>query len=185
MQWSEQVPLFSASCLPCSPQEPLPSYSGKAPNAPERQHPTSGAPGFGSIAMETFMGSRLKCPLGEWSRIHPRVSPCLCESLWDLTLMVAVLVWGATGAEQGISLPKAWGTAELILRVRFSAQEPVEQTYVILACWQKGDIESSEPVERYSSRTAFHLSWPSRSTGEHSNLLCILTFITGGQVQRT
>lgn len=127
-----------------------------------KQHSIPGVPGFGSTAMETFRG-----PLGEWSRIHPSVSPCPHESLWDLILVVAVLVQGATGAEQDISLPKIWGTVELFLRVRYSGQRPGEQTYVILGWWQKGDIEGWEPAERYSPSSAFDLFWPSRSTGEH------------------
>lgn len=49
--------------------------------------------------------------------------------LWDLILVVAVLVQGATGAEQDNSLPKTGGINEPFLRVRFSAQEPAEQTY--------------------------------------------------------
>lgn len=172
MQWLEQAPLFSPPWLPCSPCEPPgASFLGRLQMHQKGSTPPLGCQALGSTAMETFMGPSLKCPPGEWSRIHQTVSPFPHESLWDLILAVAVLAQAATGAEQGISLPKTWGITEPFLRVRFSAQEPAEQICIILGWWQKGDIECWETAERYSSSSAFDLSWSSRSTGEHCTYL--------------
>lgn len=121
--------------------------------------PTPGVPGFGLHCHEDFY------ELGEWSRIHPTefaLPPCIPVGSCAWTL-------GSESNRSWIrhSLPKIWNTARFFLRVRFLAQEPAEQTYIILGWWQKGDIECWEPAERYCSSSAFALSWPSSSTGEH------------------
>lgn len=166
MQWLEQAPLFSASWLPCSPCLIL----GRL------QMHQKGSTGFGLHCHGDFYGPQPWKPSWRMEQNSPsRVSPCPHESLWDP--VVAVLVQGATAAEQGISLPKTWGIAELFLRVRFSAQEPEEQTYIILGWWQKGDLECWEAAERHSSSSAPDLSQQKHWGALHSTTTCFLYWL--------
>lgn len=52
------------------------------------------------------MGPALNALLGNGAEFTEHFPPFSHESLWDLILVVAVLAQAATGAEQGISLPK-------------------------------------------------------------------------------
>lgn len=152
----------------CSPWEPPPSLFWEGSKCTERQ------------PWRLLWAPALNALLESGAEFTQQSNPCPHES-WRI---LCLQPWFR---EQQMNKVFPYLRHETLLGFPWgSGFQPRNQQSKRASSWQKGDIECWEPAERYSSSWAFDLSWPSRrSTAQHSKLLFILTFVTGGQVQRT
>lgn len=155
MQWLEQAPLFSAPWLPCSPCLILGNL----------QMHQKGSTGFGLHCMEIFMGPSLESSLAEWSRIHPAVSPCPHESLWDLILWL----WSWFKEQQQLNKAFPYLRHEAMLSFSWgSGFQPRNQESKHTSSWA-GDrkVTLSAKSQLKGTALAQPLIYPSRIIGKH------------------